>query len=139
MKSNHILLHCDNSAVTSGLTKRSFKGAAMGPLRDICMVLAKYDITLEVKWIPTKSNALADMLSRGLYSKIADLYPQLRWLLHGETPQNHGTAKPALTETSPTSYIRASHQRRGRTTPLESEFTPNTVGFMAPAPPSQLV
>ena len=45
----HILLHCDNFVVVANLTKRSIKGAAMAPLREICMLLATNDISLSVK------------------------------------------------------------------------------------------
>lgn len=50
----------------------------MAPLRDVVMLLAKYDIDLIPTWIPTKANELADDLSRFRYRKIADAYPQLR-------------------------------------------------------------
>ena len=41
------------------------------------MLMALHDITISPIWIPSKENALADMLSRGLWDKIADVYPQL--------------------------------------------------------------
>ena len=111
----HILLHCDNFAVVAGLTKRSINGAAMAPLREICMLLATNDISLSVKWIPTKSNTLADMLSRGQYRKIADLYPQLQWLIAGTLPKNC-IKTPASSEISPDTCTEASLQERGKAT-----------------------
>ena len=64
----------------------------MAPLRDICMLMAQHDITMEVIWIPTKVNALADLLSRDLYARIANRYPQL--VVH-MTPRRLDTVKPA--------------------------------------------
>lgn len=46
----------------------------MAPLRDIAMLLAQHDIlVVEVKWIHSYENSLADMLSRMQYDKIADI------------------------------------------------------------------
>ena len=42
----HLIIHGDNFAVVSGLKKRSIQGAAMAPLREICMLLAKHDVTI---------------------------------------------------------------------------------------------
>ncbi len=47
----------------------------MQPLRRIAMLCAEYDIEVQAHWISTKQNSLADMLSRGQYTKIADRYP----------------------------------------------------------------
>ena len=107
LRGAHVLLHCDNYAVVGGLTKRSFNGAAMAPLREICMLLATNDISLSVKGIPTKSNALADMLSRGQYRKVADLYPQLRWLLAKGPPQRPGSPTVASLGIKQIGYIEA--------------------------------
>ena len=46
IRGKHLVIHGDNYAVVSGLRKRSIQGAAMAPLRDICMLLAKHDITI---------------------------------------------------------------------------------------------
>ena len=83
------------------------------------MLLATNDISLSVKWIPTKSNALADMLSRGQYRKIADLYPQLHWLLAKGTLPNSGIQASASLETRPGGYIEASPpEKEGITLPV---------------------
>ncbi len=64
----------DNQAVCYGLVKLSIRGPAMAPLRDIAMLLAQHDIlVVEVKWIHSYENSLADMLSRMQYDKIADI------------------------------------------------------------------
>ena len=122
----HILLHCDKFAVVAGLNKRSFNDAAMNPFREICKLLAMNDIYLPVKRIPTKSNALANMLSRGQYRKVADLYQQLRWLIAG-TLQKNGMKAPASREISPNTYIEPSPQRREKTSIREREATYCTV------------
>ena len=47
----------------------------MVSLRDIVMLLAKYNIYLILIWILIKINELVDNLSRFRYRKIADVYP----------------------------------------------------------------
>lgn len=78
LQGSRLVLYCDNDACVHGLRKTSIRGPAMAPLRDVVMLLAKYDIDLIPTWIPTKANELADDLSRFRYRKIADAYPQLR-------------------------------------------------------------
>ena len=73
----HILLYGDNFAVSQGLKHLSIRGPSMIPMRSIAMLMALHDITISSVWIPSKENALADMLSRGLLEKIADMYLQL--------------------------------------------------------------
>lgn len=77
---SHLHIHNDNQAVCEGLRKLSIKGQAMEPLRRIVVLLAQHNIVITVTWIDSKSNALADMLSRLQYDKIADIYPQLQGL-----------------------------------------------------------
>ena len=50
----------------------------MQPLRRIAMLCAEHDIEVQAHWIYTKQNSLADMLSRGQYTKIANKYPSLQ-------------------------------------------------------------
>ena len=52
-------------------------GLAMPPIHDVVMLITLYDIELEVIWLKSKANHLADLLSRGKYAQIADEYPQL--------------------------------------------------------------
>ena len=49
----------------------------MGPLRDIVLLLALSDIILQIIWIPTAENSLADAFSRRRFDYIADHFPQL--------------------------------------------------------------
>ena len=79
LRGSKLILYCDNDACVHGLQKSSIRGSAMAPLRDIAMLLARYDIHLVPIWIPTKVNQLADDLSRFRYRKIADENPQLRY------------------------------------------------------------
>ncbi len=68
----------DNNAVVGGPRKSSIRGPAMGPLRQIAILLANNDIELKIVWIPTGENTVADCLSRGDYARIADICPLLR-------------------------------------------------------------
>ena len=81
LQGTRLILYCDNEACVYGLWKSSIKGAAMVPLRDIAMIMAKHDVYLEPMWIPTKANQLANGLSQFQYKKIANRYPQLRHLV----------------------------------------------------------
>ena len=76
-----MIFHCDNFAVTSGIRKSSIRGNAMRRLRAIAMLTAIHDIRIEIRWIPTKSNELADLLSRGKLEEIANKWPNLQELL----------------------------------------------------------
>jgi len=90
-----VIIYGDNAAVVAGLNKGSIRGGPMAPLRDIAMLLALNDILIEAIWIDTKSNDLADLLSRGRYETIANKYPQLAHLKEQSlaTPQSLGTPK----------------------------------------------
>lgn len=78
IRGTRLIFYCDNEACVFGLQKSSIRGPAMGPLRQIAMLIARNDVLLVPTWIPTKRNQLADDLSRFRYRKIADMYPQLR-------------------------------------------------------------
>ncbi len=80
LQSGRLTLYCDNGAVVDSIKNKSIRGPAMAPLRQIVMLFARYDIDVEVIWIPTKYNHLADLLSRFKFAKIADLHPQLKSL-----------------------------------------------------------
>lgn len=80
LRGSKLILYCDNDACIHGLQKTSIRGPAMGPLRDIAMLLATHNVHLVPIWIPIKANFLADNLSRFKYRKIADANPQLRHL-----------------------------------------------------------
>ena len=70
-KGSHLHVFCDNFAVAHGLQKTSIKGEGMQLLRRIAMLCAEHDIEVQAYLISTKQNSLADMLSRGQYTKIA--------------------------------------------------------------------
>ena len=59
----HILLYGDNFAVFQRLKHLSIRGPSMIPMRNIAMLMALHNITISPVWIPSKENALADMLS----------------------------------------------------------------------------
>lgn len=73
-------LYCDNDAVVQGVRKTTIRGGAMAPLREIVLLATRLDILVEIQWIPTAMNCLADDLSRFKLTKVADIYPQLRYL-----------------------------------------------------------
>jgi len=90
-----VIIYGDNAAVVAGLNRGSIRGGPMAPLRDIAMLLALNDILIEAIWIDSKSNDLADLLSRGKYETIANKYPQLSHLKEQSlaTPQSPGTRR----------------------------------------------
>ena len=49
----------------------------MDVLRRCLLLAAEYDLEIDVNWISTHENTLADMLSRFDVLKIADIVPQL--------------------------------------------------------------
>ena len=73
----HLLLFCDNTAVVSGLRRRTSRGHLMAVLRKTLLLAARYDIEIEPHWIPSGENCLADALSRFETNKINLLAPQL--------------------------------------------------------------
>ena len=74
---SRVYFYCDNQAVVAGVAHKSIRGQVMGLLRDIVLLLALSDIVLQIIWIPTTENSLADTLSRRQFNYIADLFPQL--------------------------------------------------------------
>ena len=74
----HLLLFCDNTAVVSGLRRRTSRGRLMAVLRKTLLLAACYDIEIEPRWIPSGENCLADALSRFEANKLKLLAPQLR-------------------------------------------------------------
>lgn len=73
----HLVIYEDNYITTQGLVKSSVKGGAMAPLRQIAMLAARYNISSEIRWIPSDENRLADLLSRARLDVIAIEFPQL--------------------------------------------------------------
>lgn len=78
---SHLHVFCDNTAVVSGLRRRTSRGRLMDILRKALLVAARYDIEIDPKWIPSAENCLADALSRFETDRIKLLAPQL------ETPR----------------------------------------------------
>jgi len=70
-------MHIDHRVVAHALSNRTIRGASIQVLTRCVLLATKYDIDLEIHWISTKENALADALSRFDYDRIADIAPQL--------------------------------------------------------------
>ena len=87
-----LMLYCDNDVYIYNFRKSSIRELVIILLRDIVMLLTKYDIYLVSIQILIKINKLVDNLSRFRYRKIANVYSQLRYILiasqsQGETYQ----------------------------------------------------
>lgn len=89
-RGSHLILHCDNFAVAKGVKKTSIRGSAMHPLRAIAMLAALNDIAIESRWISTKENNVADLLSRGMIQKLANQYPNFQAMTVNENLPTHG-------------------------------------------------
>ena len=74
----HLQLFCDNTAVVSGLRRKTSRGRLMTVLRRTLLLAARFDIEIEPQWIPSGENCLADALSRFETNRIKLLAPQLR-------------------------------------------------------------
>ena len=77
IREKHLVIHDDNYVVVSRLRKRSIQDVVMTSLRDICMLLAKHDITITFEWISINDNTLANLLSRDKWATITNTWPQL--------------------------------------------------------------
>ncbi|MCJ1470059.1 hypothetical protein MMC07_008704, partial [Pseudocyphellaria aurata] len=64
LKGAHLKIYGDNTGVVNGLQNHSIRGPALQPLREIAMILALHDITIELLWLALEENRLADILSR---------------------------------------------------------------------------
>ena len=63
--SKNVLIHCDNEAVVTILNSGKTRDLTLSAIsRNIFMHCASYDIYLQVKHLPGKSNTTADLLSR---------------------------------------------------------------------------
>lgn len=47
LRDSHLIVHCDNEAVATGLQKLTLRGPAMKPLRDFLMLAALNDISID--------------------------------------------------------------------------------------------
>ena len=68
-----VRIACDNSVVVSAVKKRSIHGPALQPLQTILLIAALFDIELEIFWIPSEENIVADAASRHDFNKLANL------------------------------------------------------------------
>ena len=68
------MLHYDNEDYVYELRKFIIRESTMTSLRKIAILVASYNILLISIWIPTKTNQLANNLSRFRYRKIANKF-----------------------------------------------------------------
>lgn len=64
-KGSHLHVFWDNFVVACGVQKTSIWEEAIQPLHRIAILYTKDDIKMQLHWISTKQNLLADILSRG--------------------------------------------------------------------------
>ena len=60
----YLIVNTDNTTAFQGLQSLRLRGASNKPLRDCLRLAASADITLKPVWLSSKTNALADALSR---------------------------------------------------------------------------
>ena len=98
-KLHKLVIFTDNATVYHGLRRRSVRGPAMDPLRKITHIAALHNIDIHAQWIPTHENALADLLSRRNFAKLANQF--LLLAQEPETHLNHGIQTSAFPESQP--------------------------------------
>ena len=76
-----LIIHGDNTRVVNGLENFSIKGPALDPLRRAIMILALRDIVIELRWLSSRDNSLADLLSRGQWAQLADTHKHLQKII----------------------------------------------------------
>ena len=87
-KGRRVICHVDNCAVFHALENRTIRGASMEVLQRCLLLATEYDLEIEAKGIPTKENALADVLSHFDYNQITNIAPQLTYPTCSH--RNHG-------------------------------------------------
>ena len=86
-KGSQVTPHIDNQALVFGIRNHTMRGSTMDVLRRCLLLASQHDLELNLHWIPTGNNRLADALSRCDRDTITNLAPQLLPLFD---PQNHG-------------------------------------------------
>ncbi len=71
------VLYTDNTTLYHVLTNATSRGPIIDPLRRILVKAASLDILLLPAWLPSKSNDIADALSRFDATRLTNLFP--RW------------------------------------------------------------
>ena len=77
-KGSHLHIFCNDFLIIQSLYKNSIHRKTIQPLHRIAMLYAEHDIEVQTHLISTKHNFLADMLSYGQYTKIANKYLSLQ-------------------------------------------------------------
>lgn len=77
-RGSHLYIFYDIFAIVHGVQKISIRRKEIQPLCRIAMLYTKHDIEIQAHQISIKQNSLADILSHGQYTKIANKYPSLQ-------------------------------------------------------------
>lgn len=77
-KKARLIIHGDNTGVVNGLKSLAVCGPALDLLQNVIMILALQDIIVESYWLSSEDNSLADILSRGQWSKLANNHQHLQ-------------------------------------------------------------
>jgi hypothetical protein len=79
-----VTVFTDSTTAFTGLRRHTLRGAANTPLRAILLLAAELDIAIQTSWLSSKSNTLADALSRHNTNVIANYCPH--WQFPYQSP-----------------------------------------------------
>ena len=91
----------DNATVYHGLCCHTVWGPAMDPLPKITHIAALHNINIHALYLHMHKNALANLLSRHNFPKLANQFPLLAPEQLAAIPQSHGTQTSAFPELQP--------------------------------------
>src|SRR5579859_1938078 len=116
-------LACDNTAVVDAVSKRSIKGETINPLQIILLIAAVFDIDIQIFWVPSEENIVADAASRHDFKKLTDLGFQVSGLR-----QNRAASKISTLRQQLYTFLKTlSLPQPGRTTILPALHTKPTL------------
>ena len=77
-----LVVNTDNINAFYGLQSQRLRGNVNQTLREVLSIAAQNDLIIKPKWLSSKENALADVLSRSDFTLITNICP------HWQTPFN---------------------------------------------------
>ena len=75
-KGCRVYIHCDNSAIVSGINSKTIRGPAIDLLKSLFLLTTLDDIEIVALWLSSQDNWIADALSRFNFDLITNLFPQ---------------------------------------------------------------